>query len=227
MSWVLALIAAAACGPDHPNGPSGDTMLVRLVNATSSTGDLELVVDGAVALSDIGAGEVSSFARVSADAPELAIQRKFGSFSLPLALPAAPLADGVFAVTVMGDNNLLHAAISEADTGRAVPGRANFRAISLGGEQASPDVDIHVTAPGAPLAGATPAWRMPTALALYSGLKDFAPGPLQVTVTLAGTTTVVAQSAVLTVGADQIRVITLRHAGGSSLELAVAVEAGQ
>ncbi len=217
-----------ACGGSETLEPPDGTMRVRLVNALNSTSELRLVAKGAQVLGDVGPGTASPFVDVPVSATELLIQRELGDGSITV--PIVAVEDGMFAATVMGDNNVLYATVatvSQADTGRAVAGRANLRAINLAGGGNAPEIDIHVTAPGASLVGATPAWQMAAMLNLYTGLKDFAPGQLQVRVTLRGESDVIAQSAVLDVAADQIRVITLRHTGNNQFEVVIAVEQGQ
>lgn len=227
---ALGLLAAflVACEGTGTVQPPDSAMQVRLVNAIEGTSDLQLRAKGVTVLAQVAPGTASGFAEIPADATELVIQRRFGAGSI--SVPIVPVADGLFAATVMGDDDVLYAnvaTIAQADTGRAVAGRANFRAINLASAAPAPEIDIHVTAPGAPLTGVTPAWQMWTYLALYTGLKDFPPGQLQVRITLEGTTTVVAESPVLTVGADEIRVITIRRITGNQFEVVVAVEQGQ
>jgi hypothetical protein len=229
-AWSTGLVAVImiGCGGTDPVGPPGSTMQVRLVNAVAGGSDLRLVVRGVAVITEVAPGTASGFAAVPADATELLIQRQVATGSITV--PIVPVAEGHFAATVMGDDNVLYATVATvapADTGQAVPGRANFRAISLAGVQPAPEIDIHVTAPGTSLVGAAPAWQMHSALSLYSGLKDFAPGPLQVRITLRGSPTAIAQSAVLDVAANQVRVITLRHTGGNQFEIAIAVDQGQ
>lgn len=227
LTWAGLLVASAACGETEPLAPEGDTILVRLVNASSSTTALDLMVNGEVVLAGVAAGQVSPFATIAADAPGLVVRRGMaGSMLLPL--PAVAAADGILVVAVMGNNNVLYGSVSpvaRADTGRAVAGRANFRAINLASTQnLPPEIDIFVVPPGVTPAGLAPAWQMNTFYALYTGLKDFPPGSLKVLVTLKGNDAVIAESAVLAVEADDIRVITLRHTGGTSFEVAVAAE---
>lgn len=221
----LALIYIMGCGGADTVQPPDAVMRVRLVNAISGTSDLQLMAKGVAVIAQVGPGTASAFADVPADATELVIQRRFGAGSI--SLPITPAVDGQFAATAMGDDNVLYATVSTvepADTGRAVAGRANLRAINLASEAPAPEISIHVTAPGASLSGTTPAWQLWSYHNIYTGLRDFAPGQLQVRITLAGSATVLAESPVLTVGADQIRVITIRRAAGNQFEIAIAVE---
>ncbi len=229
-AWSTGLVAAVTvgCGGTDPVGPPGSTMQVRLINAVDGVSDLRLVVRGVAVITQVAPGTASDFAAVPADATELLIQRQLAAGSITV--PIVPVAEGHFAATVMGDDNVLYATVATvapADTGRAVPGQANFRAISLAGVQPAPEIDLHVTLPGTSLVGVLPAWQMHSALSLYTGLKAFPPGPLQVRVTLRGSATVIAQSTLLDVAADEVRVITLRHTGGNQFEVAIAVEQGQ
>lgn len=221
----LLTVFLMACDGTGTVQPPESTMKVRLVNAIEGTSDLQLMAKGVTVLAQVAPGTASGFAEIPADATELVIQRRFGAGSI--SVPIVPVAEGLFAATAMGDDDVLYASvatIAQADTGRAVAGRANLRAINLASEAPAPEIDIHVTAPGVSLASATPAWQMWTYLSLYTGLRDFPPGELQVRITLKGTTTVLAESPVLTVGADEIRVITIRRITANQFEVVVAVE---
>lgn len=231
MSKIMVPLAAAvvlgvaACGDGGPSGPAEGSMRVRLVNAMSAGQELRLVAKGAIAVEAVGAGQSSAWAVVPLSVTVLLVQRRIGGGSVTV--PVVPQENGHFAVTAMGDANVLYATVAEADTGKAVPGRANLRVINLGVSSQAPIVDIYVTPPGADLSAYTRTWELVAYASIYTGLKDFAPGDLQVRVTLRGTTTVVGQSGTITVPADQIRVVTMRYVGPGGFELSVATDTGQ
>jgi hypothetical protein len=119
---------------------------------------------------------------------------------------------------------------SSLDTGSVKVDRANIRIINVAsspdsGNTAPQDLlDVHITAPGIPLAGHDPQLSLDARYSSYSSLIYFDPGNWQVRFTRAGTTTVVAASESVTIGTGQVRAFVLEKLAGGTYRLNVVSE---
>lgn len=225
---ALALALVVGCG-DDPSAPAEPTAELRLLNGASGSAALDLLVDGAVVVAGVPYEGSSDFSRVPAGSQEVAV-RESGT-GAPLGTLDANLAAGSENTLMAGGGSLQLAARTASDTGQARPDRANIRIVNIApgftdSASAPPPVplDVHITPPGTDLAGHAPELSLDARHPSYSTLLYFDPGTWEVRFTDAGTTTVVAATGALSIGAGAVRAVMLEKPGGGDWTVAVVAE---
>lgn len=212
-NWKLGLVAAsfaiAACDSNDtpsPVVPEPDpTFELNVVHASPDAPAVNVLLDGAVALSDVDYKGVSGQLRLVAGTATLEVRAILPDGSAVQVIPPDPdppvsidfAADTVYTVIAVG---------KVADTGptalqakivtqpREPVTAGNARVVVVHGSPSAPAVDVYVTAPGADLAAETPLNEM-TPLAFNDdalGPVEVPAGSYQVRITVAGNADAVA-----------------------------------
>lgn len=217
LSVLLAASAlTAACSDDDNTGPGpspGGEARVRVVHASPDAPAVDILVDGAEVLADVPFRASSSYLDVPAGDRNLKVNAAATTTTVIDADVA--LADGTdYTVIASGLVADITPIVLEDDNSAPPAGKVRIRAIH--GAPSAPAVDIYVTAPGADLAGETPA----LANVPFGDVADYIEAPAgdyQVRAAPAGTKTVVIDSGALTVAAGQVRTaIAVDAAGGGA-----------
>ena len=225
-----ALLLTTACSSDTGPEPEPDiTAEVRLLNGAVDATSLDLLVGGHAYVSGIELGHSSAFVTVPAGNKTIAVRRS-GSGSVLRSLETL-LTDGGRYSIVAGAVVLSVAPVSAAlDTGSVKSDRANIRIINVAsspdsGNTAPQDLlDVHITAPGALLDGHDAQLSIDARYSSYSTLIYFDPGNWVVRFTRAGSTTVVAGSEPVAIGAGEVRAFVLEKLAGGQYRLNVVSE---
>lgn len=228
------LLLAAACSgsPGSSNNPDG-TAEVRLLNAAMGSASLDLMVDGQLLLAGVQYEHRSDPVEVPAGTRSLSL-RATGQ-SAVLLTRQVTLTDGAhYAVIAAGAGAALSLTNSVAvDTGLARPDRANLRIINVGTVSLPADsgslpaaipLNVMITAPGASLAGSPSQLSLDARFSSYSSLICFDPGSYVVRFVRPGSLEVVAETAVITMGAGQVRAVTLQRLANGSYATSVIAE---
>jgi hypothetical protein len=226
----IALLLTSGCGSDPGPEPEPEiTAEIRLLNGAVDATSLDLLVAGKAYVNGIELGHSSAFVTVPAGNRTLAVRRT-GSSSVLRSLETL-LTDGGRYSIVAGGVVLSVAPVSAGlDTGSVKQDRANIRIINIAsspdsGNTAPQDLlDVHITAPGAPLAGHNSQLSLDARYSSYSTLMYFDPGSWQVRFTRAGTATVVAGSESVSIGVGQVKAFVLEKLAGGQYRLNVVTE---
>ena len=226
----IALLLTIACGSDTgPEPEPGPTAEVRLLHGAVDATSLDLLVGNTVVLNGVEFRHTSNFVEVPAGARTLGI-RQSGNSALLRATDFTLVEGGRYSI-VAGGVVLSVAPVSEAlDTGSVKTDRANLRIINVAstpdsGNTAPQDLlDVHITAPGASLAGHAPQLSLDARFSSYSTLLYFDPGNWVVRFTRAGTTDVVAASESTAIASGQVRAFMLEKLVGGTYRLTVVAE---
>ena len=233
LTLSFALGALAACGSE-PGGPGEDgTASVRLMHAAAGASALDLVVGGQVVAGGIRYEHASAPTLIAGGTRTVAI-RKTGEAGALLTRTVALAPGGRYAMVVSGSQAALVLTPSVVvDTGLARPDRANLRIINVStvvmpqDSSAMPPpipLNVVITAPGVPLAGAGSQLSLDARISSYSTLLYFDPGTYVVRFVTPGTTTVVAETAAIPIAAGQVRAVTLQRLADGSWRTSVVAE---
>ena len=214
LSLLLAASAmAAACSDDDNTGPEGTDARVRVVHASPDAPNVDVLVDDAVALSNVPYLAVSDYLEVPSGDRNLKVNAAGTATTVIDA--DADLAEGSdYTVIASGLAEAIEPIVLEDDN--TAPAAGNVRVRAIHGAPSAPAVDIYVTAPGIDLATQTPV----LANVEFGQVADYLEAPAgtyQVRVTPEGSKTVVIDSGTLTLASGQVRtVIAVDAAGGGS-----------
>ena len=215
LSLLLAATAlTAACDDDDDNtGPDRADARVRVVHASPDAPNVDVLVDDAVALSDVPYLEVSDYLEVPAGDRNLKVNAAgTGTTVIDADADLAEATD--YTVIAGGPLADIEPIVLEDDN--SAPGAGNVRVRAIHGAPSAPAVDIYVTAPGADLATGTPVLTN----VVFGQVADYLEAPAgtyQVRVTPAGSKTVVIDSGTLTLVSGQVRTaIAVDAAGGGA-----------
>jgi hypothetical protein len=128
------LLAAVSCSGDDGTAPATPTGSLRVIQAAESTATLDVLVDGGVVISGLGAGTVSAAVALSPGQRTVAF-RPAGGAASPNRLQLSVVADGEYTAVVIDSSTVLNP-IALTDSG-AVPAAgktklqvANFAALA-------------------------------------------------------------------------------------------------
>jgi Domain of unknown function (DUF4397) len=214
LSLLLAASAlTAACSDDDNTGPDDTDARVRVVHASPDAPNVDVLVDDAVALSNVPYLAVSDYLEVPSGDRNLKVNAAGTATTVIDA--DADLAEGSdYTVIASGLAEAIEPIVLEDDN--TAPAAGNVRVRAIHGAPSAPAVDIYVTAPGIDLATETPV----LANVEFGQVADYLEAPAgtyQVRVTPTGSKTVVIDSGTLTLGSGQVRtVIAVDAAGGGA-----------
>lgn len=228
----LMLTVGCSGSPSDSSNPDG-TAEIRLLNAAIGSAPLDLMVDGQVLLTGVEYQHRSGLVTVPAGSRSLAL-RAMGQ-SAVLLTRQVTLTDGAHYTAIASGVGAALSLTSSVtvDTGLAKPDRANLRIINIGAYSLPVDsaslpapipLNVIITAPGVPLAGAPSQLSLDARFSSYSSLIYFDPGSYVVRFVRPGSLEVVAETAVMTVGTGQVRAITLQRLADGSYATSVIAE---
>jgi len=226
-----ALLLTIACStdtePDTPHGPL--TVEIRLLNGDAGAPSLDLLAGTTVIVDGVAYQHTSEFTTINVGARTLAV-RKSGSTAVLRSLDTTLTPGQRYSIIASGGALTLSASSAALDTGQVKTDRANVRIVNVAvapdsGNAGSPaPFDVHITAPGASLAGHQPQLSLDARYSSYSSLLYFDPGTWVVRFTRAGTTDVVAASASVAIGAGQVRAFMLEKGSDGVYRVTVVAE---
>lgn len=225
-----ALLLTSACGSDTgPDTEPGPTAEVRLIHGAVDAASLDLLVGDNVVLNGVAFQHTSGFVEVPAGARTLAV-RKSGTPALLRSTDVTLVEGGRYSIVAGGVVLSVAPVSASLDTGSVKSDRANIRIINVAsspdsGSTAPQDLlDVHITAPGAQLENHDAQLSLDARYSSYSTLMYFDPGTWVVRLTRAGSTTVVAGSESVAIGAGQVRAFVLEKLSGGQYRLTVVSE---
>ena len=231
---VGSSLALAACAGE-PGGPGGGegTATIRMLNAATGSGSLDLVVGGQLIAGAVDYERASVNAAVPGGTQVLNVRRS-GEQAVLASKSAELQPGGKYSLVVSGSlTSLVLTSTAVGDTGAARPDRANLRLINIStivipqdSSQMPPPIplDVYITTPGLALAGLFPNLSLDARVSSYSTLLYFDPGTFQVRFVTPGTTTVVAEAGPIVMAAGAVRAVTLSKQGDGTWKTAVVVE---
>jgi hypothetical protein len=186
---------------------------VRVVHASPDAPNVDVLVDNAIALSDVPYLGVSDYLEVPSGSRNLKVNAA-GSATTVIDADADLAEDGDYTVIASGLVSGIEPIVLADDN--TAPASGNVRVRAIHGAPSAPAVDIYVTAPGADLATATPVLTGVE----FGQVGDYLEAPAgtyQIRVTPAGTKTVVIDSGALTLASGQVRTaIAVDAVGGGA-----------
>ena len=214
---ALALLfssAAAACSDDDPTGPVSTAQL-RVVHASPDAPNVDVLVDGAVALADVPYRTASPYLEVPAGARNLRV-RPTGTTTVVIDADADLSAARAYTVLATGRADALEPLVLEDDL--AAPAAGNVKVRLVHASPSAGNVDIYVTAPSADLASTSPTLaNVPFRAA--SAYLEVPAGTYRVRITPAATKTVAIDVNDLSLTAGQIRTAVAVDAPGGGTPL--------
>lgn len=213
----VAVLGIAACSDDDPTGVT-QTAQLRVVHASPDAPNVDVLVDAATPLTNVPFRAFSPFLDVEAGERRIRV-RAAGTTTTVIDANLDFAAGQAYTAIATGLLAGLQTLVIEDDLTAPAAGQVKVRVVHAA--PAAAGVDVYVTAPGAPLAGATPVLtNVPfTAVSDYLTIPA---GEYRIRVTPTGTTTV-AIDATVTFAAGQIRTIVATDAPGGGAPLAPVV----
>jgi len=209
---VAASALTAACGDDdETTGPAVADARVRVVHASPDAPSVDVLVDDAVALSNVPYLGVSDYLEVPSGSRNLKVNAA-GTATTVIDADADLAEDGDYTVIASGLASAIEPIVLVDDN--SAPAAGNVRVRAIHGAPSAPAVDIYVTAPGTDLDTETPV----LVNVVFGQVADYLEAPAgtyQVRVTPTGSKTVVIDSGPLTLASGQVRTaIAVDAAGG-------------
>lgn len=214
---ALAAGAVTACG-DDATAPA-QTADVRVVHASADAPSVDVLVDGAVALSDVPFKAFSDYLGVPAGTRRLQV-RAAGTSTIVIDASAALDAGRQYTVIALNEVGMIEPLVLVDDNTSPAAGNVKVRLI-----HASPTagpVDIYVTAPNADLSTTAPTLSNVPFKAVSAYLEVPA-STYQIRVVPAGTNSVALDSGPVTLDAGQIRTVIAVDAQGGGLPVGAIV----
>ena len=207
-----ALTAACSDDDDDGTGPTGQAR-VRVVHASPDAPAVDVLVDDAVALSNVSYLAASNYLELADGGHNVKVNAAGTSTTVIDA--DVDLADGTdYTLIASGLLDAIAPIVLTDDNSTPPAGTARVRAIH--GAPSAPAVDVYVTAPEADLETASPVLSS-VAFGDVADYLEVPAGDYQVRVTPAGSKTVVIDSGALTLASGQVRTaIAVDAAGGGA-----------
>ena len=182
---ACAALALSACGG---GGGSSGNASVRLVNATATRASLDLLANGASAVTAVAADTVSAYAGVAAGSPTLQVNDDATGTALGTIAPSVGQSAHYALVAYESGGSLRTTVIAE-DVAAPVTGTAALRVIDAATDAGA--VDVYITDPATDITTlASPSFTFPASASLQtSAFLSFTPGTYRVRVTGSGNPT--------------------------------------
>ena len=213
---LLASLAVTGCGDDDPTA-STPTAQLRVVHASPDAPNVDVLVDGAVALANVPFPAASPYLAVPAGTRNL--QVRAAGTAMTVIDADAELAEGS-AYTVLATGRVANIAPLVLVDDLTAPAAGNARLRLVHGSPSAGPVDIYVTAPGAELAGAQPTLSA-VPFRVASAYLQVPAGTYRVRVTPAGSRTVALDVNDVQLAAGQVRTAVAIDARGGGTPLGV------
>lgn len=216
-SLALAWALAAACGSDtaSPNDSQAD---LRLINASSGLGALDLSIGDQMLITNVPFGIASPIARVPAGAQRLTVR---SGGTIVGTLDAQLSTDHVNAVLVAGGKPQFTDVV-DADTGSVNVARANLRLITLATANTTAPTRLQVLLSwnDGPPSDSIARFNIDATVARYSSLLYFDAGHFHVSYVPQGGTTVLAEATFdITAGETKAAVLSRNDDGSYHVEI--------
>lgn len=216
---AVAALGLAACSDDDNGTGPVDSALVRVVHASPDAPNVDVLVDGAVALTNVPFRAASGFLSVPAGSRRVQV-RPTGTSTDVIDATLNLAVNGVYTVLATGLVADLQPVVVEDDPTAPANGEAKIRVIHAA--PAAAGVDVYATAPGADLDAATPV----LANVPFRAVSDYLTvpaGTYQLRVTGTGTTDVAIDAEVTLPSNGPIRTVIAVDAVGGGAPLAPIV----
>lgn len=211
---LLLPLAATACSDDGATEPV-TTAQLRVVHASPDAPNVDVLVDGAVALTNVPYRTASPYLDVPAGERNLRV-RPTGTTTVVIDADADLAAGRAYTVLATGRVAALAPLVLQDDP--TAPAAGNVRLRLVHAAPSAGDVDIYVTAPAAELAAATPTLRnVPFRAA--SAYLEVPAGTYRVRIVPAGTKTVAIDVNDVALAAGQVRTAVAVDAVGGGTPL--------
>lgn len=212
LTALLLVGLAAGCSDDTGSNVTPEARL-RVVHASPDAPNVDVLVDGAVALTNVAYQAASAYLSVPAGARAIAV-RPTGGTTAVISVTPTLTAGTDYTVLAVGPVATIEPLLLTDDNSAPAAGNVKVRLV-----HASPTaglVDIYVTAPGADISMMTPSLAG-VDFKVASPYIAAPAGDYQVRVTAAGTKTVALDTGTLTLAAGQIRTGVALDAPGGGL----------
>lgn len=223
---LLGALAVAACDDtdDDTTAPAVQTAQLRVLHASPDAPNVDVLLDGTLALSNVPFRTASSYLAVPAGTRNLRV-RAAGTSTVVIDQNAATVAGRSYTVLATGRAASLAPLVLEDDLTAPAAGSVKLRVVHAA--PAAGAVDVYVTAPTADLATATPTLGN-VAFRAASGYLTVPAGTYRVRVVPAGTKTVAIDVNAVTLTSGQIRTAVAVDAvgGGAPLGVLLLPDAG-
>lgn len=213
---TVAVLGLAACSDDDEPTAPAPTAAVRVVHASPDAPNVDVLVDDAVALTNVPFPANSPYLDVPAGARRLRVRATGGSTAV---IDATPTLTAGTSYTVLATGLLANISPLVATDDRSAPPAGQVKIRVIHAAPAAAGVDVYATAPGASLATSTPVLTNVPFRAISDYLTVPA-GTYQLRVTPTGSTTV-AIDATVTLTAGQVRTVVARDNAGGGAPLGV------
>ena len=206
-------IAGTACSDDDTTAPVVSDSYVRVVHASPDAPNVDVLVDGTVALSNVPYQASSTYLAVPAGTRNLQV-RATGTTTTVINADVALTAGTYYTVMATGPVASIQPLVLTDDLTN--PAAGNVKVQLVHAAPSAPTVDIYVTAPGADIS-----MMAPTLTAVpfrgYSTYLEVPAGTYQVRITPTGSKTVALDTGDLALAAGQIRTgVALDAVGGGA-----------
>ncbi len=222
---ALRLLVAAAVAVGCSNDPVSTPVdvSVRFVNASPDSPPLDVLFDGSTVVQALGSGQLTAYLIVNAGSPTIAM-RPTGVQDAVFQVTPTLTVGGAYTVLAMGPFASIEGAVLTDDN--TIPGTGNVRLRGVHAAAGAAALDVYITAPGAELAAAQPAF---SALSFkdVSPYVSLAAGQYQIRLTLAGTTTVEHDAGNFTFGSREVHSVYILGppTGATPLSIAAVLDA--
>ncbi|MGE0353251.1 MAG: DUF4397 domain-containing protein [Gemmatimonadales bacterium] len=212
LGFVMALGVTACSDDDNGTNPNQDAR-VRVVHASPDAPNVDVLVEGAVVLSDVPFKAGSTYLSVPAGMRNFQV-RVAGTSTTVINVTPTLMAGEDY--TVIAKDTVGSIGVLLLNDDNAAPAAGNVRVRLIHGAPSAPTVDIYVTAPGTDLNNETPTLTgVP-----FEGVSNYLEVPAgnyQVRITPTGTKTVAIDTGTLALGAGQVRTaIAVDNTGGGA-----------
>ncbi|HYD54809.1 MAG TPA: DUF4397 domain-containing protein [Gemmatimonadaceae bacterium] len=214
IALALLLAGAAACDDTEATEPAATAQL-RVVHASPDAPNVDVLVDGTVALTNVPYRAASSYLAAPVGARNLRV-RPTGTTTVVIDASANLVEGRAYTVLATGRVASLAPLVLQDDL--AAPAAGNVRLRLVHAAPAAGNVDIYVTAPTADLAAATPTLSG-VAFRAASGYLEVPAGTYRVRIVPAGTKTVAIDVNNLALTAGQVRTAIAVDAPGGGAPL--------
>lgn len=211
---LLLSVGATACDDDDTTAPAATAQL-RVVHASPDAPNVDVLVDGAVALTDVPFRTASPYLEVSVGARNLRV-RPTGTTTVVIDADADFVSGRAYTVLATGRVASLAPLVLTDDL--TAPGAGNIRLRLVHASPSAGNVDIYVTAPSADL-GATSPTLTNVPFRAASTYLEVPAGTYRVRITPAGTKTVAIDANNVTLTAGQVRTAVAVDAAGGGAPL--------
>ena len=201
---MLAVAAVGACGEDGGAGfTPTDEVQIRALHAVPGAPALEVLITDARIADNLGYGQSTTYQAVAGGTQVLRVNSDFGGQNEELLAVETPLTTGsAYTVVVAGGDAGIVPILLTDDRTAPPTGQAKLRLMHAA--PTADAVDVYLTAPGADLTAATPAFTG-VSFGSASSYATVPAGPYQVRVTTAGTQEVLVDSGALQLNEGEIR----------------------